>query len=351
MNETALFIKNLISKEGPISLEKYTEICIQEYYSNNNTIGKEGDFITAPEISQVFGELIGLWCLTSWEKLGKPKDFSLVELGPGRGTLMSDILRSVETISHDFIRYASIYLIETSSNLIEKQKTNLSKYNIKWLNNYTQLPQKPMIILGNEFLDALPIRQFIKVKDNWHERLVTYEDNNFLFTKSNFITDKYKDKFINAPDGSIFEISENMNTMIDSIAKLFLKNPGISLFIDYGYLNESIGDTLQAVKNHKFSSVFKNPGSNDLTAHVNFSEIKKSAKKNQNNVFGPIEQGDWLKRLGIYLRLQKLIENQHEKNSFDLINDINRLISPDQMGKLFKVISFSSPQINKLEGF
>ena len=351
MNQTELSLKELISKEGAISLEKFTEICVRDYYSKQNVIGKKGDFVTAPEISQVFGELIGLWCITSWEKLGRPEDFCLIEFGPGNGTLMLDALRAIESSSPRFIKSVSIILIETSKSLSKKQKTRLSKYKVNWLVDYTQIPKKPTIIFGNEFLDTLPVRQFIKVEDSWHERLVTFEKNQFLFTLSRKPSDCTHTKFINCEEKSIFEYSHHITKLTEFIANHFLNVSGIALFIDYGYIQDSKGDTLQAIRKHKFSNVLENPGNNDLTAHVNFSSIKKLALKNGNSFFGPIEQGEWLTRLGIHLRIHKLIQSNIHIPSYNFMNDLNRLINPRYMGKLFKVISFSSPSIRNLEGF
>ncbi len=351
MNQTAEFLKKIISKDGAISLEKFIKICIRDYYSKKDVIGQNGDFVTAPEISQVFGELIGLWCITSWEKLGHPNDFCLIEFGPGNGTLMLDALRAIESISPRFIEAASIILIETSSSLSDKQKASLDKYKTSWLNDYTLLPKKPTIIFGNEFLDTLPIRQFIKNKGSWYERLVTFEKDQFLFTLSENPSNCDQIDLLTSEEKSIFEYSNQLIKLIEFIANHFLSISGVALFIDYGYYQNNSGDSLQAIRKHNFSNILENPGNNDLTAHVNFLTIKKFVLKNGNNFFGPVEQGEWLTRLGIHYRIQKLIQNNPHIPPYNFMSDLNRLTNPEHMGSLFKVISFSSPNIRKLEGF
>jgi len=350
-NTLQLRLKSLIAKKGPISLKEYMAISAETYYSNETVFGKEGDFITAPEISQVFGELIGLWSITAWKAMGKPERFSFVELGPGRGVLMADALRAINQTEKSYLSCASIHMIEKSQKRKMEQKAILEEYDITWHSNIYNLPKGPIIIIGNEFIDAIPIKQFIKKNDKWFERLVGFDNKGLHFKISNTPEEKLKNKFQDSPDNTILETSNDRDKIIRLLAQTCKNGPGITLILDYGYTSSRTGDTLQAVKKHSFSSILNDPGKTDLTAHVNFHDIEMTAKLNNNRVFGPISQGKWLKNLGVNIRRFQLMNGKSNKEKQLISSSIDRLITSEQMGEIFKVIAFSSSKILEVEGF
>ena len=203
-----------IAEHGPISVAAFMETAIEAYYARGRVFGKEGDFVTAPEISQIFGELIGLWCVTAWQALGQPRDFHLIECGPGRGTLMADVLRTVADVAPSFARSASIHLLERSAALQEEQRKTLAGYHVEWHTDFSTLPDGPLIIIANEFLDAFPITQFVRTTSGWCERLVTHDSNEFSFTVSSLPHPTVDDTFDDAPLGSILEQSEAVMNIV-----------------------------------------------------------------------------------------------------------------------------------------
>ena len=340
-----------IAKDGSISIADYMDVVAEAYYSRDKIFGREGDFITAPEISQIFGELIGLWCVTAWQALDQPRQFNLVECGPGRGTLMADALRAVTDIAAPFIRAASIHLLERSPNLRKQQQETLYGHDIEWHNDLSTLPDGPMIIVGNEFLDALPIRQFEKVDTGWCERLIDHGPTGFSFVTSSFLTDLVEETFDDAPIGSILELSEAVQETVGSMARLCTEQRGVALMIDYGHAYSEVGDTLQAVRRHAYHPVLDEPGIADLTAHVDFAAVTEAARTEGAQVCGPVEQGLWLRRLGIVVRQAQLSEGRAPQDAAAIQSSVRRLIEPDGMGALFKVIALAPPDIAPLAGF
>ena len=344
-------LKLRIANEGPISVSKYMQAATKAYYEQKYIFGKRGDFITAPEISQVFGELIGLWAITTWIKLGRPKSFNLVECGPGKGTLLSDALRAIVELCPEFMKAASIILVENSSALRLVQKKALSEYDLHWQTNLEFTATKPVIIIANEFIDALPINQYQKLGDTWFERLVDYKSNKFLYKLSAEAVSKLDPLFINAKEGSILETSESIEKIIQQISILCVTQPGVALIIDYGYVQKALGDTLQAIRNHKYHPVLESPGSADITAHVDFSLITRVANTAGANVYGPVEQGVWLKRLGLKTREAQLCYNKDTASISIIKNSIDKLVNPSKMGSLFKAMAITTPNLSSLEGF
>jgi NADH dehydrogenase [ubiquinone] 1 alpha subcomplex assembly factor 7 len=340
-----------ISKQGPISFATYMEAVADAYYARGTVFGKAGDFITAPEVSQVFGELVGLWCVTTWQALGQPRNFNLVECGPGRGTLMADALRTVWDIAPAFARSASLHLVERSDALRNEQRKTLAAYDINWHNGLSTLPDGPVILIANEFLDALPISQFIKTPSGWCERLVAHDTDGFRFTTAPLPHPEIGNAFDDAPTDSILEQSNAVQEATSRIAALCVDNLGAALLIDYGHTFSDVGDTVQAVKNHAYHPVLKSPGDADITAHVDFAAVAQSARAQGASIHGPVEQGPWLIRLGAEVREVQLSEGKTGTEIQAIHSSIHRLIDPQGMGGLFKVIAFGPNGIAPLSGF
>lgn len=319
------------------------------YYMTRNPIGSSGDFITAPEISQMFGELLGAWCSEQWVSLDKPENINLVELGPGRGTLMSDLIRTINSIQPDFTKAVCIHLIEISEVLRKQQQSTLAKTTIPvdeifWHVDLESLPNGPLIVIANEFFDALPIQQFQLTTNGWCERLVSMDESDFKITLGppslefeEIIPREISSK---AEAGDVFEVRPAAIAVAREIAKRISVNGGAALFIDYGHNVSATGDTFQAVYKHGKIDALRIPGSADLTAHVDFNAIKE-AVGNLVDVHGPVNQGDFLKRLGITFRTLVLLKNPMERAAKDVVSAHNRLVGSNQMGNLFKVMALT----------
>jgi NADH dehydrogenase [ubiquinone] 1 alpha subcomplex assembly factor 7 len=347
-------IEKLIASEGPVSVERFMRLATSAYYAKGTAFGREGDFTTAPEISQVFGELVGAWCCLVWEALGRPAPFHLVELGPGRGTLMADLLRAATALP-GFLDAARLHLVETSQTLRERQKTALAGFAPAWHAEIGELPNDaPLILVGNEFLDALAIRQYVKTTSGWHERLIGIGKDGklqFLFEQTPSLEPPVPDFLADAPPGSIVETNPQALALIDHLAKRFRNTPGAALFIDYGPLESGIGDSLQAVKGHAFAPVLQDPGASDLTAHVDFAALVRQANAQGLGAWGPVPQGVWLQRLGIVERTRQLATHANSKQGELLISGTRRLIDPQEMGTLFKVLAVAPPSLSVPPGF
>lgn len=334
-------IRQSIEVNGPMSIETFMGMAVSHYYATRDPFGSEGDFTTAPEISQMFGELIGIWVADTWMKLGQPSPFNLVEGGPGRGTLMADILRATKGV--DGLHQAmNIHLMETSPRLRELQREMLEGYNVEWHANLDDLSDDPLIFIANELLDALPIRQYQCQSGKWYERVIGIEDDKLIFG--------FTDSTLNLPsvEGAIKEISP---ASIHFMAQLSLKIrdcKGAALLIDYGYDEAVTGDTLQAVKAHGFVPVLEDIGNSDLTALVDFLMM---AKVSQVPVRGPVTQGDFLRTMGIQQRFEKLKANATPQQVMELQSGMVRLIGDDQMGVLFKVLGLCHDPAIDLAGF
>jgi len=358
-------IKLHIKTEGPMSLATYMRLCLthpnEGYYKISNPIGTGGDFITAPEISQMFGEMLGAWVLLQWNFLGRPHQFNLVELGPGRGTLMNDIMRMVAT-DKSALAASAITLLETSDTLRKVQRKNLKNYQVSWINEIGQLDasKRPIIMLANEFFDALPIKQYQWQNSNWHERLIGLKDEKLVWGLSpsppeqNIIDDLNSSiKDIPLTEGEIKEVSPLGNMAIAQIARLLNLFGGSALIIDYGYEISATGDTFQAVKNHTFCDPLENCGQADLSSHVDFQNLINIARQNvtEANFLGT--QGQILQQLGIKKRAQKIIAANPDKKT-SISADLSRLIDTDKMGDLFKAMQIYSPTpapFEQLENF
>ncbi|MCA0200268.1 MAG: SAM-dependent methyltransferase [Proteobacteria bacterium] len=341
-----------IRREGPISVADYIEACANAYYATGEVFGAGGDFITAPEISQTFGEIVGLWCAVTWQALGAPKTFRLIECGPGRGTLMADALRAASRVP-GFVDAARIHLVERSPKLREKQRAALKGAGATWHDDIEDVPAGLAIVIANEFLDALPIRQWEKTERGWIERAVDVAPDGAL----RFTLGKARDLDIplstsaDAAPGAIFETSPATLDWTRRLAARLTEHGGAALVIDYGHTKTALGDTLQAVKAHRYHSPLADPGEADITAHVDFEAVATAAREMGVKVFGPTPQGAWLTRLGITVRGAQLAAGKDEVKAKDIRGAVERLIAPDGMGLLFKVLAFTNPALEACEGF
>lgn len=342
--ELTELLKRRIGLNGPITVADYmTEALghrIHGYYKRKDPLGVSGDFVTAPEISQMFGEIIGLWVAVCWRSLGEPSTLDLVELGPGRGALMADALRAGKA-APGFSEALRVHLVETSPVLKAKQKEALSKSGIapNWHETIEGLPcDAPVIVVANEFFDALPIHQYVKTEKGWRERRVHWNDGDaaFRFVVSDAPTFPALEP-PTANDGEIFELSPASTAIARTIGERLRAQSGAALIIDYGHGRSAAGETLQALRDHARHEVLSDPGAADLTAHVDFEALGEAFRESGADVAPMLAQGDFLTRLGIRERARRLIRANPEK-ARDLLSGLDRLIDPEQMGASFKVL-------------
>jgi NADH dehydrogenase [ubiquinone] 1 alpha subcomplex assembly factor 7 len=344
-------LRRRMALEGPLNVARYMEEALGNprhgYYPTRDPLGSDGDFITAPEISQMFGELIGLWCAVVWQGMGGPSPLNLVELGPGRGTLMSDALRATRGVP-GFAEAVRIHLVETSPALRRRQAQILGQQP-QWHNDLGTLPEGPMIVIANEFFDALPVRQFQRVDRGWCERLVDChpETQEFRFVLSPpaaeppLIPASLRD----APPGAVFETCPAGVSMAHAMGAHVARWGGATLIIDYGHAESAIGETLQAVKGHAFHDVLTDPGEADLTTHVDFAMLGHAASQAGASAFGPVPQGNFLEALGMGARSQALLANATAEQAEDIRAAHRRLTHPDEMGTLFKALALTQPDL------
>ncbi len=345
-----------IAARGPLTVAEYMARAVSAYYETQEPFGAKGDFTTAPEISQMFGEMIGAWLVDMWMQMGRPENVKLVELGPGRGTLAADVMRTVSSWP-DFKNALTLHLVETSPRLRELQAAALKDYPATWHENFSEVPEGVCFVVANEFFDALPIHQLKKTKDGWRERRVDYdaEHDAFFFTTAplEFTLDgMMPEDFLNAPEGSVFEISPPSLEIVKQVSERIARNDpdaqgaggGAALFLDYGHAEAGLGDTLQAVSRHEYADVLEEPGLRDITAHVDFGTLKAVAAQHA-AVAGPVTQGSFLIGLGIEARAQKLCENATEKQREDIMTALCRLVAPKEMGRLFKVLALTPRKV------
>lgn len=347
-----------IEREGPLTVAEYMEACLNNpqsgYYATHQPLGAGGDFITAPEISQVFGELIGLWSIAAWQSLGRPDEITIAELGPGRGTLLRDALRAWRNFL-DFHRRVRLALVERSEILRRLQAEALALAAegdppppAAWHESLDTVPQGPLIVIANEFLDALPIRQFVRRAEAWHERLVARRDAGglaFTESESGVKACPALSRFANAKEGEIAEIRPGSASLVSTLAARAEAAPLAALLIDYGPEVSGTGDTLQAVAGHGFADPLASPGEADLTAHVDFGAIAERARREGLSVYGPMPQGEFLLKLGLAERHEQLLRTARPDQRPMLASGANRLIDPRQMGVLFKAFALTGPGV------
>jgi SAM-dependent MidA family methyltransferase len=317
-------LRERIQAEGPLTVEAFMDACNTYYYATRDPLGARGDFTTAPEVSQMFGEIVGAALADCWKRAGAPDDAIYVELGPGRGTLASDALRVLRTAGF----CGEVHFVETSPILRELQDEAVPDG--QWHESIEELPARPLLLVANEFLDALPIRQHL----GGIERRIVIAAGGLAFDR----------------DGEITESSPARDGAVSAIATCVTAKGGVALIIDYGHERSAPGDTLQAVRGHKFAPVLADPGEQDLTAHVDFEAVARAASRAGAAVTAIVAQGAWLRRLGIEARAEALAASNSERAQ-EIASAADRLTSKDQMGDLFKVIALHSPSWPAPVGF
>ncbi len=349
MSALAHEIRRLITLEGPISIERYMAIALGHprhgYYMTRDPLGASGDFTTAPEISQMFGELIGLWAAQCWLDLGAPSPVRLIEYGPGRGTMLADALRAAKA-APGFLEALRVELVETSPVLKAAQMLALGGCGVPvtWQARIeTGADDTPMIVIGNEFLDALPIRQYMRQNGCWHERLVGLAGDRLTIGLAPEPETAIAQA---APDGAVVEVAIEGQRFVADLATHLKASGGVALFLDYGHTRSGFGDTLQAMQKHAFVDPLTTPGEADLTAHVDFEALAKAARGAGLMVHGPMEQGAFLQALGLEARADQLLRHARTPEQQDAIRSAERRLTDMHrtgMGSLFKVIAFAAP--------
>jgi NADH dehydrogenase [ubiquinone] 1 alpha subcomplex assembly factor 7 len=352
-------IKKLIKTAGPMPVWRYMQMCLTHpehgYYVSRDPLGREGDFITAPEVSQMFGELLGLWAASVWKAIGSPPRMQLIEIGPGRGTMMVDALRALRVLP-PLYQALNVHLIEINPVLRDKQKAALTGVrNIQWHTGIDEVPPGPSIILANEYFDVLPIHQMVKCATGWHERVVEIDgDGRLAFGAAAEPMPRFEvllpPLVREAPVGAVFEWRPD--TEIMKLATRVRDQGGAALIIDYGHLRSDAGDTFQAIARHSFADPLRNPGLADVTAHVDFQALARAAEDVGARVHGPVPQGDFLKRLGIEARAVTLMAKASHEVSESISEALKRLVDSGRsgMGSMFKAIGISDPVIETLVG-
>ncbi|MXO91635.1 class I SAM-dependent methyltransferase [Pontixanthobacter aquaemixtae] len=338
--------RRLIRNTGPISLSHFMGESNARYYSGKDPLGDAGDFVTAPEISQMFGELIGLWLADIWIRAGREERVYYVELGPGRGTLAKDALRAARKYGLE----PRIHFVETSQKLKDIQLKEVP--GAIWHDDLSSVPMDgPILLVANEFFDALPVRQLVRDADGWRERMVGLDGDEFVFVAGSQPMDAaVPAQWRDVEPGTILESCPGAAAVMYEAAGRLVDQSGAALFIDYGFDTLKPGSTLQAVHRHQKVPVFANPGGADLTAHVDFETLGRIAESRDAKILGTVGQGAWLRSLGIESRAQNLAQTAPQY-AHEILAAKDRLVADDQMGKLFKVMGLTSPDWPEGVGF
>lgn len=366
MTELGQKIRAIIEAEGPIPFDRFMQLCLGHpefgYYLTRDPFGVDGDFTTAPEISQMFGELVGLWAAETWSRQARKEPVRLVELGPGRGTLMADALRACRVAPEFLASLKEVCLVETSPILREKQAAKLQGrgVTIRWFDSIADLPEGPAIVLANEFFDALPVRHFIRVEDGWCEKLIGVDENGDFF--AGLAPDPEPHIRAEAEIGSILEIGAAAHRMAADLAARIVKHGGAALIVDYGHAETGFGETVQALRRHLAVDPLTDPGECDITAHVDFASLKRAAVASGAAAYGPVTQAEFLTRLGVTQRADALRANANPIQAANVERELKRLTSTDQeigaggrlvpgMGELFKAIAIQPKDAPPPPGF
>jgi SAM-dependent MidA family methyltransferase len=331
----------MIREDGPMPIDRYMALCLGHplhgYYMSRDPFGPDGDFITAPEISQIFGELVGIWCAAAFQALGAPRQFNLIELGPGRGTLMSDILRATRVMP-GFREAAAVHLVETSPTLRKLQASKLGEA-VTWHETVAGLPDGPAIVIANEFFDALPIHQFEFHQGQWMERRIG------LNAEGRLVIGLAAFPLARPPTtkGAIFETGPSRDAIARFLGERLTQSQGALLVFDYGHAASALGDTLQAVRRHEFCSILDRPGEADLTAHVDFESLARAFAQGGAATHGPISQRQFLLAMGLEARAASLSAKAKPMERKAIARASERLAGENEMGNLFKVMAATSP--------
>ncbi|WP_245409542.1 class I SAM-dependent methyltransferase [Allosphingosinicella vermicomposti] len=339
-------LKRQIAATGPISVAHYMGQANAHYYATRDPLGAAGDFTTAPEISQMFGELVGLWLADLWIRAGRPDGACYVELGPGRGTLAADALRAMKAAGLT----PPVHLVETSPVLRAAQKERVP--DARWHDDVDTLPEdRPLLIVANEFFDALPVRQLARMPGGWCERMVGIDDGAFMPGAGPLVPDNLIPPHLrHAPVGSVLETSPASVAIMRALSERIAGQGGAALIIDYGHERTSIGDTLQAVRGHAYADPFANPGEHDLTVHVDFEALGDAARAGGARVSPVAAQGAFLTAMSIDLRAAAL-SRAAPARAGEIETARSRLVAPEQMGTLFKAMALTAPAWPEPLGF
>ncbi|MBL8580983.1 MAG: class I SAM-dependent methyltransferase [Rhizobiaceae bacterium] len=351
MTPLAKRIAALIASAGPMSVADYMALCLldptQGYYTTREPFGREGDFTTAPEISQMFGELVGVWVVSAWRAIGSPTAVTVAEIGPGRGTLMRDVLRTLQQLAPALSESAGFALVEASPRLAERQRGTLAsaKADLSWHAGIDTLPARPLIVLGNEIFDALPFRQFVLTQAGWRERMIGLNEDGRLAFATGVATIEHARlpaKGAGALLGSVFEIAPARAALMQALAERISDHDGAGLFFDYGHTQAGFGDTFQAVRRHEPEHVLASPGEADLTSHVDFADLAGTAKAEGLSA-QTTTQGDFLIAMGMLERAGRLGAALDAAGRERISGEVERLAGPTEMGQLFKVLGVARP--------
>ena len=357
MSALAAEIRERIRREGPISVATYMALCLTHptlgYYRKARPIGAAGDFITAPEVSQMFGELIGLWCAALWQAMGGPQRVNLVELGPGRGTLMADALRAARGLPA-FRAAIDLHLVEAGESLRAEQRARLADARPTWHARFESVPPGPLLVVANEFFDALPIRQFERIGGGWQERVVALAPDSDALrfaAAGRSCAETAGPGLGRVPAGAILERAPARDALAGALAARVAADGGAALIVDYGHERPGIGDTLQALRRHRRHDVLDDPGSADLTAHVDFCSLATAARRAGARVFGPVSQGAFLRTVGIDERAAALGRGADAAEARTIDAALRRLTGTHAMGALFKALAVAHPALETPPGF
>jgi NADH dehydrogenase [ubiquinone] 1 alpha subcomplex assembly factor 7 len=350
-------IKDQIRRDGPMLIDSYMSACLWDpdygYYRRGSVFGAAGDFITAADVSQVFGELLGVWAGVVWQGvLGAPQPITLVEYGPGRGTMMRDILRAARIVP-GFASAARVHLVEASQSLVEIQSETLADFQsmVSWGRELDEF-NPPAIIFANEFLDTWPVAQWIKTADGWHNRAVIVDDRGelqFSAAGGDCPREAFEALLPGAPVGTVVE-SQRLDQLAEALSALAERGPTAFLMIDYGHTTPAAGDTLQAVRNHRYESPLTSPGEADITVHVNFYDLASTLHRAGLALDGPVTQSEFLGSLGIVERASRLM-SANPARAVEIETGAARLLAPNGMGGRFKVLAARSQGLPSLPGF
>jgi len=365
MSGTALaaVLRRRIAATGPLTVAEYMAEALGHprfgYYVTRDPFGAAGDFVTAPEISQMFGELLGLWCVDAWQRLGAPSPVALVEPGPGRGTLLADALRAARVVPA-FLAAVRVHLVESSPVLRRAQAAALAPAGLAvppaWHGGLAEVPEGPLLAVANEFFDALPVRQFVRTDTGWAERMVDWDDAadrpRWVLAgpvgATALLIPPDRDAL---PPGGVAEVCPAGLSLAAELGRRVAAHGGAALIVDYGYDTPGPGETLQAVRRHRPVDPLDDPGEADLTAHVDFAALARSAREQGAAVHGPVGQGLFLRRLGIEARAARLAEAGDLPQAEAVAAALLRLTAPEAMGTLFKALALAPPGLGVPAGF